>query len=110
MYTGGTTGVCKGAQLTHQNLVSAAQCAHWLKTTEQPAALLTALPLFHSYAMTTCMNHTVYTGGTMVLVPNPRDLKDGLQTIQRQRLTVHRGGGGDVRHDQQQSRGGHQQV
>jgi len=92
MYTGGTTGVAKGAQLSHRNLVvNASQCAHWLKTTETGAVLLTALPLFHSYAMTTCMNHAIFVGGAMVLVPNPRDLKDVLQTIHKQRPTIYPG-------------------
>ena len=92
MYTGGTTGVAKGAQLSHRNLVvNASQCAHWLKTTETGAVLLTALPLFHSYAMTTCMNHAILVGGAMVLVPNPRDLKDVLQTIHKQRPTIYPG-------------------
>jgi long-chain acyl-CoA synthetase len=92
MYTGGTTGISKGAQLTHRNLVvNAAQCAHWLKTTEKGAVLLTALPLFHSYAMTTCMNHAVYVGGSVVLVPNPRDLQDVLATIHKQHPTIYPG-------------------
>ena len=92
MYTGGTTGVSKGAQLTHRNLVvNASQCAHWLKTTEKGAVLLTALPLYHSYAMTTCMNHAVFVGGSMVLVPNPRDLKDVFSTIDKQKPTIYPG-------------------
>jgi len=92
MYTGGTTGVAKGAQLSHRNLVvNASQCAHWLKTTEKGAKLLTALPLFHSYAMTSCMNHAVFVGGSMALVPNPRDLEDVLKTIDKQRPTIYPG-------------------
>ncbi len=92
MYTGGTTGIPKGAQLTHRNLVvNAAQCAFWLRTTEKGASLLTALPLFHSYAMTTCMNHAVFVGGTMILVPDPRDLSDVLGTIHKHRPTVYPG-------------------
>jgi long-chain acyl-CoA synthetase len=92
MYTGGTTGVSKGAQLTQRNLVvNAAQCAHWLRTTEKPGVLLTALPLFHSYAMTSCMNHVVYTGGRMILVPDPRNLQDVLQTIHKERPTIYPG-------------------
>jgi long-chain acyl-CoA synthetase len=92
MYTGGTTGVSKGAQLTHRNLVvNAAQCAHWLHTTEKRPRLLTALPLFHSYAMTACMNHAIYTTGTMLLAPNPRDLPDVLQTIHKYKPTIYPG-------------------
>ena len=57
MYTGGTTGVSKGAQLTHKNiLVNAFQCKVWLNAAEAQDVTMTALPLYHSYAMTTCMN------------------------------------------------------
>jgi long-chain acyl-CoA synthetase len=92
MYTGGTTGVSKGAQLTHRNLVvNAAQCAHWLRTPERGASILTALPLFHSYAMTTCMNHAIFVGGSVVLVPNPRDLGDVLATISKKHPTIYPG-------------------
>jgi len=92
MYTGGTTGVSKGAQLTHKNvLVNAVQCKHWLKTTRATEVVLTSLPLFHSYGMTTCMNHGVYTACTMILVPNPRDLKDVLESINKYRPTIYPG-------------------
>ncbi|MCR4407027.1 MAG: long-chain fatty acid--CoA ligase [Anaerolineae bacterium] len=92
MYTGGTTGVSKGAQLTHKNiLVNAIQCKHWMKTAEATEIVLTTLPLFHSYGMTTCMNHSVCTASTMILVPNPRDLKDVLETINKYHPTVYPG-------------------
>jgi long-chain acyl-CoA synthetase len=92
MYTGGTTGISKGAELTHKNiLVNAIQCKHWMKTTEATEVVLTTLPLFHSYGMTTCMNHGVYTASTMILVPNPRDLKDVLESINKYRPTVYPG-------------------
>ncbi len=92
MYTGGTTGISKGAELTHQNiLVNAMQCKHWLKTPEASEIILTTLPLFHSYGMTTCMNHGVLTATTMILVPNPRDLKDVLETINKYHPTIYPG-------------------
>ncbi|RLC73601.1 MAG: long-chain fatty acid--CoA ligase [Chloroflexi bacterium] len=92
MYTGGTTGISKGAQLTHKNiLVNAVQCKHWLKTAETAETILTTLPLFHSYGMTTCMNHGVYTASTLLLVPNPRDLKDVLETINKYHPTIYPG-------------------
>jgi len=92
MYTGGTTGISKGAELTHKNiLVNAVQCKHWLKTSEATEIVLTTLPLFHSYGMTTCMNHGVYTASTMILVPNPRDLKDVLESINKYQPTVYPG-------------------
>jgi len=92
MYTGGTTGVSKGAQLTHKNiLANAVQCKHWLKTAAATEVILVTLPLFHSYGMTTCMNHGVYTASTLLLVPNPRDLKDVLETINKQHPTIYPG-------------------
>ena len=75
-YTGGTTGVAKGAELTHANLMSnAVACRHWLHDIQEAKDItLTALPLYHSYAMTTCMHQSVYLAGAMLLIPDPRDL------------------------------------
>ena len=60
LYTGGTTGVSKGAELSHRNIVAnAVQCRYWfgIKDGEEGKdIILTALPLFHSFGMTTCMN------------------------------------------------------
>ena len=92
MYTGGTTGVSKGAQLTHKNiLVNAYQCKVWLNPAEATEVSLTALPLYHSYAMTTCMNLSTLTAATMVLIPNPRDLEDVLKNITRHKPTQYPG-------------------
>lgn len=92
MYTGGTTGVSKGAQLTHHNvLVNAYQVRVWTDTLERPASILAALPLFHSYGMTTCMNPSVLGPGTMILVPDPRDVTDILKTIHNQRPQMYPG-------------------
>jgi long-chain acyl-CoA synthetase len=70
-YTGGTTGVSKGAMLTHGNLVSNAYMNR-LWDTEAVAGkevTLGVLPLFHAYGLTVCMNATVLLGGTLVLLP-----------------------------------------
>jgi len=92
MYTGGTTGVSKGAQLSHRNiLVNAHQCRAWLNPPEGTESSLTALPLYHSYAMTTCMNHSTLTGASMVLIVNPRDLDDVLKNITEHRPTQYPG-------------------
>ena len=89
LYTGGTTGVPKGAELTHRNLlVNAMQCQVWLNTQVKGEIVLAALPLSHSYGMTTCMNHGVYAASTVILIPNPRDLKFVLQSIHRHRPTL----------------------
>ncbi len=92
MYTGGTTGISKGAQLTHKNiLVNAYQCKVWLNAEEGTERSLTALPLYHSYAMTTCMNHSILTAAAMILIPDPRDLEDVLKNITQHKPTQYPG-------------------
>jgi long-chain acyl-CoA synthetase len=93
MYTGGTTGISKGAELTHSNmLANAIQTRHWFtKSEEGKEVLLTALPLFHSYGMTTCMNQGVLIGGAMLLIPNPRVLIHTLKSINKHRPTMFTG-------------------
>ncbi len=69
-YTGGTTGLSKGAVLTHHNLVANAhQNRLWLPDV-QPGreVVLTVLPLFHSYGLTVCMNTGILLGATLVLL------------------------------------------
>jgi long-chain acyl-CoA synthetase len=84
MYTGGTTGVSKGAQLTHKNVfVNAYQVVIWVNALDEQNRMLTSLPLYHSYAMTCCMNAGAITGGVSILIPNPRDLDDVLKTIDK---------------------------
>jgi long-chain acyl-CoA synthetase len=90
MYTGGTTGVSKGAQLTHRNLVSNALQVRWWMwdSKEGEEVMLTAVPLFHSYGMTVAMNQTIYIGGSMVLIPNPRILDHMLKSINKHKPTL----------------------
>lgn len=89
LYTGGTTGLPKAAQLSHANLyANALQLRAWVPAAQEGKEIyLTALPMFHSYAMTTCMNNSVMLAGTMVLIPNPRDLEHVLKSIQTHRPT-----------------------
>jgi long-chain acyl-CoA synthetase len=92
MYTGGTTGVSKGAELTHKNiLVNAYQCKVWIKAGEAEDVSLTALPLYHSFAMTTCMNMDTLIGAAMLLIPDPRDLEDVLKNISQHKPTFYPG-------------------
>jgi long-chain acyl-CoA synthetase len=92
MYTGGTTGVSKGAVLTHRNiLVNAYQCKVWLNARDAEDITMVQLPLFHCYGMTTCMNLSVLAGNTMVLVPDPRDIKDVIKTIDHTKPTLYPG-------------------
>jgi long-chain acyl-CoA synthetase len=92
MYTGGTTGISKGAMLTHRNiLVNAYQCKVWLNAPEAQDTLMVQVPLFHCYGMTTCLNLAVVTANTMLLVPDPRDLDDVIHTLYRYKPTLYPG-------------------
>jgi long-chain acyl-CoA synthetase len=93
MYTGGTTGVSKGAQLTHRNLIANALQVRWWMwdSKEAQEVMLTALPLYHSYSMSVCMNHTIYLGGTLILIPNPRVLDHVLKSISKHKPTLYPG-------------------
>lgn len=89
-YTGGTTGVSKGAMLTHRNLsYNVQQARAWLPTLRNgEEVMLTALPIFHVFGMTVCMNLPVHLGGTMVLLPNPRDIPMLVKEIEKRRVTI----------------------
>ncbi len=89
-YTGGTTGVSKGVMLTHYNLVTNAwQNRLWL-TDLQPGKEvgMVALPLFHSYGQTVCMNVGILCAMKGVLIPNPRDIGALLKEIDRTKPTL----------------------
>ena len=71
-YTGGTTGLPKGAMLTHRNVVAnAVMCDAWLWKKEGVTGIVGVLPLFHSFAMTTVMNTSIRIGGFQLLFPKP---------------------------------------
>ncbi|MDR7589877.1 MAG: long-chain fatty acid--CoA ligase [Armatimonadota bacterium] len=92
LYTGGTTGVPKAAVLTHRNLVAnLLQAASWdpqLRPGQEVA--LAALPLFHSYGMTSVLNFSMWLGATVVLVPR-FDPKLVLDAVRRHRPTLFHG-------------------
>lgn len=83
-YTGGTTGLPKGAMLTHGNLVANCyQMYEWTKGVAErgKATALTTLPLFHIYGMQICMNLFIFNGFTIALHPDPRDQKGLFEVI-----------------------------
>ena len=90
MYTGGTTGVPKGAQLSQHNVVAnAVQTATWLTgAVEGKDVIMTALPLTHSYAMTVCMNQAIYRGYAQILIPNPRELDRLLGAVNKHKPSM----------------------
>ncbi len=87
-YTGGTTGLPKGAMLTHHNLVSNAyMCNAWLNSREASEVQVNVLPLYHIYGMTVTMNDAIATASAMVLIPR-FDCEEVLRSIQKYGVTV----------------------
>jgi long-chain acyl-CoA synthetase len=88
-YTGGTTGVPKGAMLTHQNLVAnARQCLAWFPTMEPGRErVLAVLPFFHVFAMTVALNFAIAAGAEIILLPR-FEIKTLLAAIRRKHPTT----------------------
>lgn len=93
MYTGGTTGISKGAELSHRNVqANAVQTRAWFpRLVEGEEIILTSLPLYHSYAMTTCMNLGILAGEALLLIANPRVLIHILKSINKHAPTLYPG-------------------
>ena len=90
-YTGGTTGLPKGAMLTHYNIVSnCTAVATWGgdQFRRGKETILTNLPLFHIYGQTVCMNLHIYMGSTIALNPDPRDQKSLFEIIKSTHPTM----------------------
>ena len=90
-YTGGTTGVSKGAMLTHRNLVAnIEQVKGWLKILleERKEIVITALPLYHIFALTSNCFTMFRFGAHNVLVTNPRDMKAFVKDMSKHPFTV----------------------
>lgn len=94
-YTGGTTGISKGATLLHRNvLANVAQNAVWVETAfikrPRPADLVYAcpLPLYHIYALTVNALMGMQMGSHNILIPNPRDLAAFVKELQKYRVNI----------------------
>ena len=91
-YTGGTTGVSKGAVLTHRNIVAnVLQSRAWLfgfQQDDRAECIVAALPLYHIFALTACTFVYVTTGAKVVLVTNPRDVPAFVRTLAAHKFTV----------------------
>jgi long-chain acyl-CoA synthetase len=88
-YTGGTTGVPKGAMLTHANLT--ANCrqvrAHWSGARPGQERVLAVLPFFHVFAMTSVLNYSIDIGAEIIMLPR-FELKQALATIKARQVTI----------------------
>ena len=84
-YTGGTTGISKGAMLTHRNLVAnVLQCRAWHKQVPiDHATYVIALPLYHIFSLTANCLLYMLVGGTGILIPNPRDFASFVKELIR---------------------------
>ncbi|MCM2308500.1 MAG: long-chain-fatty-acid--CoA ligase [Sulfuritalea sp.] len=89
-YTGGTTGVSKGAMLTHRNIIANLQQAHaWIKPfLREEEIIITALPLYHIFALTANCLTFFKIGATNVLITNPRDIPGFIKEIGKYRFTT----------------------
>ncbi|MBK7663429.1 MAG: long-chain-fatty-acid--CoA ligase [Sterolibacteriaceae bacterium] len=90
-YTGGTTGVAKGAMLTHRNIVSnLSQAFEWIKpfVREGEETIFTALPLYHIFALTANCLTFMRLGATNVLIPNPRDIPGFVKELGKYRFSI----------------------
>ncbi len=89
-YSGGTTGISKGAVALHRNLVANTLQINAWNVLAEPGkeVMLLAIPMFHVYGMVAGLSSAVQMGATMVLVPNPRDIKDVLSNIEIYKATL----------------------
>jgi long-chain acyl-CoA synthetase len=93
-YTGGTTGVSKGATLTHRNVIAnILQTEAWFKPMldklgDRPLTVVCALPLYHIFALTICYMMGARLGSMNLLIPNPRDIPGFIKTLQKHRVNM----------------------
>jgi len=90
-YTGGTTGVSKGAMLSHRNLIAnMEQVSVWIKNVikEREETIITALPLYHIFALTINCLCMIKIGARNILITNPRDMKAFIKDLKRYRFSL----------------------
>jgi long-chain acyl-CoA synthetase len=91
-YTGGTTGIAKGAMLLHRNIVAnMLQARAWVRPIlddSRREVIMTPLPLYHIFALTACCLVFMSVGGENVLITNPRDIPRFVKEMRRYRFTA----------------------
>ncbi len=90
-YTGGTTGVSKGAVLTHSNIIAnMLQICAWMqpKLVSGKEIAITPLPMYHIFSLTVCSLALMRFGAQNILITNPRDIADFIKTMKKYKFTV----------------------
>jgi long-chain acyl-CoA synthetase len=91
-YTGGTTGVAKGAMLSHGNIIAHnAMIRHWFKPYMSPTGddlIITAIPMYHIFALTVNGLLMFSTGVKNVMITNPRDMKGFVKELKKHKFTI----------------------
>ena len=90
-YTGGTTGVAKGAVLSHGNIcANMQQAAEWIKNLLKPGeeTVIAALPLYHIFALTVNLMIFTQAGSRILLITNPRDMNGFIGDLKKNRISV----------------------
>ena len=97
-YTGGTTGVAKGAILVHSNITANAMIAEeWLQPAlkdvtkgppPDPLIIVSALPMYHIFCLVSCMWVAIKVGGQNILIPNPRDIDGMVKVLRKHKFNV----------------------
>jgi long-chain acyl-CoA synthetase len=93
-YTGGTTGISKGAILTHRNMIAnVLQAGAWLSqaTSKDRDIVITALPLYHIFSLTANCLVFIESGGQNILITNPRDFTGFVKELKKYRFTYFSG-------------------
>jgi long-chain acyl-CoA synthetase len=92
IYTGGTTGGPKGAQLSHRNQIFNGTVLNvWAQSRPAQDVMLAVMPFFHIYGLSVVMHTSIIGALTLVLIPNPRDMDHVLQAIEKHRITYYLG-------------------